>query len=33
MTHSSKTEPGLVGYLLILAIFAVLTAPALISGI
>jgi hypothetical protein len=29
MTHQTKTEPGLIGYLLILVIFAAITAPAL----
>jgi hypothetical protein len=29
MTHQTKTEPGLIGYLLILVIFAAITVPAL----
>ena len=29
MTHQIKTEPGIVGYLLILAIFVALAGPAL----
>ena len=33
MTYNNKTEPGLVGYLLILVIFAGLAAPALLPGI
>ena len=33
MTYDTKNEPGLVGYLLILLIFASLTASALLPGI
>lgn len=33
MTYQDKTESGLVGYLLILLIFAVLAAPALVIGL
>jgi len=33
MTYDKKAEPGLVGYLLILVIFAGLAAPALLPGI
>ena len=30
MTHHIKSEPGMIGYLLILVIFASIAAPALI---
>lgn len=30
MTSTHKTEPGLVGYLLVLAVFAALAVPALV---
>ena len=33
MMYQNKTEPGLVGYLLILMIFAVVAAPALLPGV
>ena len=33
MTYENKTEPGLIGYLLILVIFAGMAAPALLAGI
>ena len=29
MTHRTRTESGMIGYLLILAIFAAITIPAL----
>ena len=30
MTNTDKTEPGLIGYLLVLVIFASFAAPALV---
>ena len=33
MTYQNKTQPGLVGYVLILVIFASLAAPALLPGV
>ena len=33
MTYDKKNEPGLVGYLLILAIFVAMTAPMFVPGI
>ena len=33
MTYEKQPEPGLVGYLLIIVIFAGLTAPALLPGV
>lgn len=33
MSYTSKSEPGIVGYAMILAIFAAIAAPALLPAI